>query len=152
MEKNWDLAYSGLETLSWKRIPGVAIYIPWFDSRSADTITELSGTWRPLQVTNLQLLPQIVFNFFQKSTFLSILIMCITNIIEKILLFIISLLFLNASINLGLALFSLARTIYDIWFYQNLIKALTDYGFIQANITSVWLVWQRPHSSPSLKF
>ena len=156
----------------------MAIYIPWFDSGSADTVSELSGTWRPLQVTNLQLLPQIVLEFFFSSSqkifykskknfdfFLLIFLKKKTQVqffltsiffisfqnnmfnfdmLERILLIITIYLVITASINLGFALFSLARTIYDIWFQHNLVRALTEYGFILANRTGLNLLDDGP--------
>ena len=59
----------------------------------------------------------------------------VEEVIERLFLFITTIFLINASINLILALFSLARTIYDIWFYQNLMQAFIDYGLIQANVT-----------------
>ena len=137
----------------------MAIYIPWFDSGSADTVSELSGTWRPLQVTNLQLLPQIVleffcpFNFFLQVQFFfnfNFFLISFQNnmfnfdMLERILLIITIYLVITASINLGFALFSLARTIYDIWFQHNLVRALTEYGFILANRTGLNLLDDGP--------
>ena len=60
----------------------------------------------------------------------------IEEVIERLFLFMTTIFLINASINLVLALFSLARTIYDIWFYQNLMQAFIEYGFIQANVTT----------------
>ena len=66
------------------------------------------------------------------------------DMLERILLIITIYLVITASINLGFALFSLARTIYDIWFQHNLVRALTEYGFILANRTGLNLIDDGP--------